>query len=124
MKTRLTELGVAKLRPSKSGKYSWHPDGMLPSFGLRVYSTGRKVWGITRRWDGAKHPTFRKLGDHPEITLADARTRARDVLADPAALEAHQEPTEEAGTDPSATSPRRSWRTAGRSAGASCGRRL
>jgi integrase len=99
MKTRLTELGVAKLRPPKSAKYSWHPDVMLPSFGVRVYATGRRVWGITRRWNGAVHPTFRKIGEHPDLTLADARTKAREVLADPGALEARQEPTNDPGSD-------------------------
>jgi integrase len=99
MKTRLTELGVAKLRPPKSGKYIWHPDTLLPSFGVRVYATGRRVWGITRRWDNAKHPAFRKIGEHPTMTLSDARARARDVLANTGALEAHQPPTDDPGSD-------------------------
>jgi integrase len=83
MKTRLTELAVSRLRPPQRGKYSWTPDALLPSFGLRVYTTGRRVWGITRRWGGAKHPTFRKVGEYPAMSLADARTKARGILADP-----------------------------------------
>ena len=100
MKTRLTELAVSKLRPPKSGKYSWHADALLPSFGVRIYTTGRRVWGITRRWNGAAHPTFRRLGEHPDLSLADARTRAREILADPDAVGAPQEEADDrkAGT--------------------------
>jgi integrase len=92
MKTRLTELAVSRLRPPKRGKYAWTPDALLPSFGVRVYTTGRRVWGITRRWDGAKHPTFRKVGEHPALSLADARTRAREILADPESVAPGDEP--------------------------------
>jgi integrase len=99
VKSRLTELGVSKLRPPKSGKYSWHPDTLLPSFGVRVYRGGTKAWGITRRWAGAKHPTFRKIGELPAMSLADARTRAREILADPAALAAHQQATDDSRED-------------------------
>jgi integrase len=90
MKTRLTEIAVSRLKPPKSGKYAWHPDALLPSFGVRVYTTGRRVWGITRRWDGATHPTFRKIGELPAMSLADARTKAREILADPGSAGAHE----------------------------------
>jgi integrase len=100
MKTRLTELSVSKLRPPKSGKYAWSSDALLPSFGVRIYTTGRRVWGITRRWNGAAHPTFRRLGEYPDLSLADARTRAREILADPDAVAAPQEQADDrkAGT--------------------------
>ena len=91
MKTRLTELSVSKLRPPKSGKYAWHPDALLPSFGVRIYTTGRRVWGITRRWNGAAHPTFRRLGEYPDLSLADARGEGARDLADPDAVDAPQE---------------------------------
>jgi integrase len=94
MKTRLTDLAVAKLRPPKRGKYSWTPDALLPSFGIRTYTTGRKVWGITRRWDGAKHPSFRRIDDYPDMGLADARTRAREILADPESIASADDPAE------------------------------
>jgi integrase len=94
MKTRLTDLAVSKLRPPKSGKYRWTPDALLPSFGIRTYTTGRKVWGITRRWDGAKHPAFRRIDDYPAMSLVDARTKAREVLADPENVAPGDEPAE------------------------------
>jgi hypothetical protein len=95
----LTAPNIARLRPPKTSTHSWYPDKLVPSFGLRVYATGTKVWGITRRWDGAKHPSFRRLGDYPELGLAEARARAREVLADPSALEARQRATAAPGPD-------------------------
>jgi integrase len=82
MRKRLTELGVARLNPPEQG-YDWYPDSLLPSFGLRVYATGNRVFGITRRWHGAKHPTFRPHGKWPELSLAAARKKAREILSDP-----------------------------------------
>jgi integrase len=103
VKTKLTELGVVKLRPPTTGKYAWHPDPLLPSCGVRVYRTGRKVWGITRRWDGAKHPTFRRIGDFPAMGIGDYRARARAILADPGILEQKQAEAEQAKVDTVAT---------------------
>jgi integrase len=83
MRSTLTARSVAQLRPPTRGIYSWHPDALLPSFGLRIYTTGKKAWGITRRWHGAKHPSFRKIGEFPALGLAGARAKARAILAEP-----------------------------------------
>jgi integrase len=83
MKIRLTELIVGRLRPPKDQKYELYADTLLPSFGLRVYRGGTKAWGITRRWRGAKTTSFRPFGNYPEMSLAQARARAREILADP-----------------------------------------
>lgn len=86
MAKRLTELSISKLKaPTSGAKYAWHPDELLPSFGVRIYSTGRRVFGVTRRWNGAKHPAFRKIADHAGLSLSDARAQARLLLADPLA---------------------------------------
>jgi integrase len=82
MRARLTESVVAKLRPPKAGT-TWHGDHLIPSFGLRVHASGAKVWAIVRRWHGAKNPSPRKIGEYPEMSLATARARAREILADP-----------------------------------------
>jgi integrase len=95
----LTAPNVARMGAPKSGKYSWHPDRVLPSFGIRVYTTGRKVWGITRRWNGAKYPSFRRLGEYPDMGLAEARTRAREMLANPSAIRPRQQATAESPPD-------------------------
>ena len=77
---RLTEMAIAKAKPPAMG-YIWRPDPLLPSFGIRIYATGSRSWGITRREPGGKHPVFRRIGQWPAMTLADARTEARKRLA-------------------------------------------
>jgi integrase len=76
---RLTDLIVARITPPASG-HIWIPDAWLPTFGIRVYPTGRRAWGVLKRWDGAKHPSFRKVGEFPELSTAEARTKARELL--------------------------------------------
>jgi integrase len=83
MPKRLTDLLVARIAPPESG-YVWLPDAMVPSFGARVYATGRRVWGVVRRWDGSTNPTFRKVGDFPSLGVAEARNRARAMIEKPA----------------------------------------
>jgi integrase len=83
MRPPLTQLAVDRLKPPAKG-YTWHPDSKVGSgFGLRCYHTGRKAYGINRRWADAAQPSFKKLGDHPVLTLVQARALARKVLADP-----------------------------------------
>jgi hypothetical protein len=82
--------GIARLNPPERG-YDWYPDSLLPSFGLRVYPTGSRVFGITRRWHGAKHPTFHPHGKWPELSLAAARKKAREILSDPDAARASRQ---------------------------------
>ena len=95
----LTATNIARLKPPTKGKYCWHPDKLVPSFGIRVYTTGTKVWGITRRWHGAKYPTFRRVADYPTVGLADARALARQILADPGAAEPRVRPTDAPAPD-------------------------
>jgi integrase len=89
MKTKLTDLGVSKLKPPKSGRLEvW--DLTLPAFGLRITENGARSWIVALRKPGAKHPSRIKVGspDQPEcMSLADARAKARELMADPRALE-------------------------------------
>jgi integrase len=80
MKRRLTELSISRIKPPPRG-YIWIPDRLLPSAGIRVYATGRRSWGITRREPGGKHPVFRKIGEWPTMSLSNYRTAARKRLA-------------------------------------------
>ena len=60
--------------------YSWHPDkpGPRPSASACT-PPARKVWGITRRWDGGQAPDFRRIGDYPDAGAGrGARPRPRD----------------------------------------------
>jgi integrase len=90
VKTKLTELSVARIRPPKSGRIDlW--DLTVPSFGLRVTSTGAKSYVVAIRRPGAKNPSRIKVGEPGSMALADARTRARELMANPGALEPQEE---------------------------------
>jgi len=91
MKARLTELSVARLKPPKTGRLEvW--DLTLPAFGLRLTAAGRRSWIVAVRKPGAKHPVRHKFGELPKMKLGEARSKARDLLEDPAAV------VEETGT--------------------------
>jgi integrase len=64
---------------------------MLPAFGLRVTAAGGRSWIVAVRKPGASHPSRHKLGEPPTMTLADARTAARIILADPETAFAERE---------------------------------
>ncbi len=72
---------TAKLaRQSKPGpKDAILFDRALPGFGLRIHPSGRKVWIVQARIEGRSRRIV--IARHGEMELADARRRARDVLA-------------------------------------------
>lgn len=84
-RAKLTELSVSRLKPPKSGRLEvW--DTILPAFGLRLTATGGRSWVVALRKPGAKHPVRHKIGISPVMSLAAARAKARELLADPTAL--------------------------------------
>ena len=54
-------------------------DKALPGFGLRIHPSGRKVWIVQARIEGRSRRIV--IARHGEIELAEARRRARDMLA-------------------------------------------
>ena len=54
-------------------------DKALPGFGLRIHPSGRKVWIVQARIEGRSRRIV--IARHGEIELAQARRRARDMLA-------------------------------------------
>ena len=54
-------------------------DKALPGFGLRIHPSGRKVWIVQTRIDGRSRRIV--IARHGEMELAEARRRARDMLA-------------------------------------------
>ena len=54
-------------------------DNALPGFGLRIHPSGRKVWIVQTRIEGRSRRL--RIARHGEMELADARRRARDMLA-------------------------------------------
>ena len=54
-------------------------DRSLPGFGLRIHPSGRKVWIVQARIEGRSRRIV--IARHGEMELAQARRRARDLLA-------------------------------------------
>ena len=54
-------------------------DKSLPGFGLRIHPSGRKVWIVQARIEGRSRRIV--IARHGEMELAEARRRARDMLA-------------------------------------------
>ena len=54
-------------------------DRSLPGFGLRIHPSGRKVYIVQARIEGRSRRIV--IARHGEMELAEARRRARDMLA-------------------------------------------
>ena len=75
---RLTARTVAALTTERTQEDFW--DELVPGLALRVGRGGSKTWYVRYRANG-RHRRL-KLGAYPHLSLADARERARRVLAD------------------------------------------
>jgi len=73
----LTELAIRKAKPAEK-RYDLF-DASVRGLGLRVATSGTKSWFIMRRVKGRMlRSTF---GRYPELTLAEARLKAPEVLS-------------------------------------------
>ncbi len=68
-------------------------DDILPGFGVRVSQSGRKTYVV--RFNGGGSRKRVTLGTFPELSLADAREKARQLLASPRAEVAPPAPVQE-----------------------------
>jgi integrase len=75
MRKRLTDLAVARM---KDRGEAW--DTLLPSFGIRV-GARTKTWIIATRRPGARNPVRIRVGGYPDLGVAEARTKAREMMA-------------------------------------------
>jgi integrase len=75
MRKRITDLSVARMR--EPGEV-W--DTLLPSFGVRV-GARTKTWIVATRRPGSSHPVRLKIGEFPDLSVADARAKAREMMA-------------------------------------------
>ena len=74
-KMRFTDLAVSRIKPPATGRtIIW--DSLLPTFGLRISHTGRKVWIISIRRPGKRNPVRLNVGTFPKIKTAEAREGA------------------------------------------------
>jgi integrase len=71
-------------------------DSIVPGLGVRTSATGRRTFVLMTRFPGSKNPCRRALGVYGELTLEQARAKARTWLelirkgVDPAVAEAEQ----------------------------------
>ena len=79
----LTAKAVENLKPPNSGKIEV-PDGVVPGLALRVSYTGIKSFILSMRVNGKL--MRRSLGKFPEISLAEARTKAANLKDNPEEL--------------------------------------
>jgi integrase len=78
MRKRLTDRLLQSLRP-QAAEYDVM-DVVVPSMGARVLKNGKISFILRDRFPGSPHFTRRSLGSHGELTLAEARDKARAWL--------------------------------------------
>ena len=94
MKKTLRDRTLKALKPEE--KPYEVMDAVVRSFGVRIMPSGVKSFILLRRFNASKNPTRRALGTYPDMSLADAREKAREWNAladkgiDPAVEEGHQ----------------------------------
>jgi integrase len=76
---KLTALTVANAKPPARGRLEYW-DRALPGFGLRITDRGAKSWTVLYRVHGRLRRAT--LGAYPALSLAVARGRARQVMAE------------------------------------------
>ncbi len=75
--TRLTPARIKALRPRKTARDI--RDAELKGFGIRLYPSGRKCFFIHHQHEGRR--VWKIVGDAASLSVEDARTRARSMLA-------------------------------------------
>jgi integrase len=76
----LTDLKVRSLRPDPEGEYI-QGDTQVPGFGVRVRPSGSAAYVVLKRLPGDTKPTRVTLGRVGDITLQEAREKARGAAA-------------------------------------------
>lgn len=79
MKDTLTDRGIAKLVAPERGRLEVL-DTKMPGLALRVAPSGRKTWTVV--WHRGRQTRRFAFATYPAVTLATARDRARQILAD------------------------------------------
>jgi integrase len=77
LKRNLTDKAVAAIKPAPSGKRPIVWDGAVPGFGVRTTDRGSKSFVLVARYPGESNPSIRMIGNADAISLAAARTIAR-----------------------------------------------
>jgi integrase len=80
MKKTLNDRLIKALKPAATGKRDEMWDSIVPGFGVRITDTGAKSFVLLARYPGSPNPTRRTLGGYGELTLQQARNKARSWL--------------------------------------------
>lgn len=80
-KVALTDRSLKALKPAPDGKRLTVWDARMPGFAVRVTDKGATSFFAVRRRAGEQAPSWVRLGRYPELTLADARGKAREALS-------------------------------------------
>jgi integrase len=78
--SNLTDLKVRALRPDPAGEYI-QGDTQVPGFGVRVRPSGTAAYVVMKRLPGDTKPTRVTLGRVGDITLQEAREKARGAIS-------------------------------------------
>ena len=96
----LTPTSITGLKPAPKGTRYQVMDAQVPGFGIRVTDTGNRTFILRTRYPGSPSPSRREIGNCADISLTDAREKARKWRAlvgqgiDPAAVEAAERAAE------------------------------
>jgi hypothetical protein len=73
----LTPTLITGLKPALEGERYQVMDAQVPGFGVRVTDKGNKTFIFRTRYPGSSSPTRREIGNCVDISLSDAREKAR-----------------------------------------------
>jgi hypothetical protein len=73
----LTPTLISGLKPAPAGMRYQVMDAQVPGFGVRVTDTGNRTFILRTRYPGCSSPSRREIGNCADISLTDARGKAR-----------------------------------------------
>jgi integrase len=79
-KVALKDSSLKALKPAPAGKRTTVWDALMPNLAVRVTDKGKRSFYVVKRRAGDSSPTWNLLGAYPVMTLAEARTAAREAL--------------------------------------------
>ncbi len=76
----LNNRAIRAIKPAAAGTRREIWDALVPGLGIRTTATGAKSFVLATRYPGSKNPVRRTLGSYGELTLEQARVKARHWL--------------------------------------------
>jgi len=76
-RVNLTPTKVIGLKPAPAGQRYQIMDALVPGFGVRVTDSGSRTFILRTRFPGSENPSRREIGKVGDISLSDAREKAR-----------------------------------------------